>query len=856
MTRAGRLLTLSFSLAVVSGAIGIAAPDGGDSPGQPVVTFNDVAANDGAGIDYRRVPSTTNLAYEALKHQATYTFNDLLATPDKPRGAPGVALFDYDNDGALDIFVTNGPGAGNSLYRNRIAETGRLEFVDVAAQAGVAEPAMDATGVCYGDVNNDGFEDLYVLGRNEPNRLWIQRGDGTFAAAGDDAGVGGGTYTHTSCSMGDINGDGWLDIAVANTEDWSNQLAIIAVPFELNQPNQLFLNLGDGHFADVSESSGFRTLAGLPPGVATISWAIAMVDYDLDGDIDIIHADDQGAYPRARDGGIDRGLVHLLRNDGTGAFSDQSVVAGTNKTGAWMGLAFGDFDSDGALDFFATNFGDYGLTALPFPYQIGDFTSRWFLGRPDGTFTDPGVGDLRVTPFGWGTSALDYDNDGATDVAFFGHIDVGLIIITDNPGVLLRNDGAAHFSFDAAALASTPYVRREVFGSAAGDLDNDGFEDLVTVSAMDIPESVPLTRFPVSLPPSSYGSPFDPTAYFVAQFTPVSPDAFVWNGYEFPNGTLQVQRNSGDNGNRSVQFRTRGSVGMLPGGRVNRDGIGATLTFTPAGGRPVMKPIVAGSSYASADSLWATFGLGRTGTGDLDVLWPGGVRNRLYGVTAGERLVFPEIPCSYRSAVRFSEYKACVETAVAALVTADVIPQEQVGRFVSSALRAYRRDIQAGPAATVEAAFVETIPFEAQLTANIPRFDRCDGGALICGTAHLSPFGDAAYTFTIDTLEPRPLACVAPSGTSTGGAYAATLAFTLPDGSTLTLAEEGLVCGPGQSLAAPSSWRTYGIPVDGSGRWSVRSATGQFSQLTGAGTDSFRTAGADFRISYVGALTR
>ena len=685
--RKTKLIVLTMISAIaLSVSMGLQAQSGPKNTG---ITFHDVAA--GAGIDYHRVPSTTNAIYEALKHQPTYTFADLLATPDKPRGSPGVALLDFNNDGALDIFVTNGPGAGNKLYKNLHKGTGRLEFVDVAVQAGVAAPEMDATGVCYGDINNDGYADLYVLGRNEANRLFVNNGDGTFTEVGAAAGVGGGTYNHTSCSMGDINGDGLLDIVVANTFDWSNTLPIFVEPFQLNQPNQLFLNLGNGQFTDVSDSSGLRNLAGVPPGAATISWAIAMVDYDLDGAIDIVHADDQGAIPSAKNGGIDRGMIHLLRNDGTGHFTDQMVKAGTNKFGAWMGLAFGDFNGDGLLDFFATNFGDYGLTVLPFPYQRGDFTSRWFLGAPDGAFTDPGVGDMRATPFGWGTSTLDYDNNGTTDIVFFGHIDVGLVVVTDNPGVLLRNDGAAGFQFDPAAFASTNYNRRAIFGSAVGDLNNDGFDDVVTVSAMDTPDSVPLTRFPVSLPPNAYGSPFDATAYFVEQFSPVAPGTFAWNGYQFSDGTLQVQINSADNGNGWVQIRTRGSVGVLAEGRVNRDGIGAVVMFRPDDGRQVMKPIVAGGSFASADSLWAGFGLGRASKGTVEILWPGGVRNRLYNVQSGERIVFPEIPCSYNTpAIGFSEYLACVEGALDRLIQASALKPEDRGRFLSSAVRAFR----------------------------------------------------------------------------------------------------------------------------------------------------------------------
>src|SRR5262249_30784086 len=169
------------------------------------------------------------------------------------------------------------------------------------------------------------------------------------------------------------------------------------------------------HFSDVSDTSGIRDLAGIPPGAATISWAVAMVDYNLDGKIDIIHADDQGGIPPARFRGIDRGFIHLLQNDGTGHFTDASGPAGfLNHPGQWMGLTFGDFNSDGRMDLFATNFGDYALPALvPLPYHQGDASSQWFLGQADGTFIDPGLGALQADPFGWGTSALDYDNNGS-----------------------------------------------------------------------------------------------------------------------------------------------------------------------------------------------------------------------------------------------------------------------------------------------------------------------------------------------------------------------------------------------------------------------------------------------------------
>jgi hypothetical protein len=684
------------------------------------ISFHDIAAGGGAGIDYQRVPSTTNAAYEALKHQGIYTFNDLVNnTPDRPRGSPGVVIFDYNNDGYPDIFVTNGPGGGCKLYENLQGKTGKLAFKDVAAQAGVACLDMDATGAVAGDFTNDGFEDLYVLGRNQPNRLFHNNGNGTFTDVTAQAGVGGGTYSHTSASLGDIDGDGYLDIVVANTYDWSNERPIFAEPFALNQPNQLFRNDGHGHFTEVSDTSGIRNLAGVPAGAATITWAIAMVDLNLDGKIDIVQADDQGAIPPAQFGGLDRGFIHVLNNDGTGHFTDVSQRGGfLSHPGAWMGLSFGDFNSDGHMDIFGSNFGDYAPTLglFSYPYHQGSFSSQWFLGQGDGTFVDPGQGDLKADPFGWGTSTLDYDNSGKTDIVYFGHLDVGIALITDNPGALLVNDGAGHFSRDATALAGTNYNRDEVFGTAVGDLNNDGFEDIVTVSAMNVPDSVPLTRDPGSLPPNGYGSPFDPQAYFIQQFRPTGPGTFAWNGYEFSNGTLQVQINSASDDNGWVKVRTRGSFGVIPGGRVNRDGIGAVVLFTPEGGKEVMRPIVAGSSFASQDSLTADLGLGKAGEGTVEIVWPGGVRNRLYHVHNHERLVFPEIPVSFDTpGMSLPEYQARVQQALEALVLAGSLSPEDYGRFLSSALRAFEESHGSGggtttPLAPARGGFAGALP--------------------------------------------------------------------------------------------------------------------------------------------------
>jgi len=119
--------------------------------------------------------------------------------------------------------------------------------------------------------------------------------------------------------------------------------------------------------------------------------------------------------------------------------------------------------------------------------------------------------------------------------------------------------------------------------------NNDGFDDVVTASAMDIPDSVPLTRYPVSLPPNAYGSPFDATAYFVEQFSPMVRARLSGTVMKFPNGTLQVRVNSADSGTRpGFQVATRGRRRPGYNGRVNRDGIGAVVTFWPDGGLPVL----------------------------------------------------------------------------------------------------------------------------------------------------------------------------------------------------------------------------------------------------------------------------
>ena len=661
----------------------VAVPTATAAFGGGPVTFQDIAATGGAGLAFAHQPSADQAIAEAFQALGTVSMADFPPNyPIKGHGAPGVALADFDGDGDLDIYVTNGVGADNGLFSNQLLETGHLTFVDVAAATGVTATGQDSSGVCAGDIDNDGDVDLYVLGRREPNRLFENLG-GTFVDITATSGAEGGIRNSTSCSFGDVDGDGLLDLVVANNFDMSNALPIFVVPFALNDPNQLFLNQGGNVFVE-----------DLGSEVATaqdITWAIALVDLDQDGDVDVVSANDNGGILQtAVDpvNGIDRGFLRWLENDGSGSFTDRTALAGLDKAGDWMGLAFADLNHDGLLDLFGSNTGDYFEQFFGLPIALGVQATTWFLQQPGGTFTDPGVGGLVATPFGWGNAALDYDNDADTDLVVYGGLEAGPFVECTNPGSLWSNDGTASFTLDPAVQSSgADHLRRVEHGLAVGDLDLDGFPDIVSISSHDVPAA----PFPMGI---AYGSVYDATAGFFPTFAPGStPGTFVYTGVVYPPGTLAVEVNSGDNGNGSIRVDTVGTVGLTTDGAVNRDGVGAVVSVTPHRGRTAIQPVVAGSSYASQHSLERSFGLGSARTATVEVLWPGGVRNRLYGVQAGERLVFPEIPCSFDDASTTpSGYAACVRSSLRELEGAGLLDRRDRARFLSSALRAFAEE--------------------------------------------------------------------------------------------------------------------------------------------------------------------
>ncbi len=657
-------------------------PAGDTADAEGSVTFTDVAGDPAMGLTYARQPAPRYAQalelWQAATPETPATMMESALWPARPQGTPGVALLDVDNDGDLDIYVTNAAGTANSLFVNQLADSGTMSFVDNAVAAGADLTAEEGHGVCAGDVEDDGDTDIFVTSHGFPNRLLRNNGDGTFAVSPGTPqapSLGG-----SSCAMGDVNGDGLLDIAVGHAWDFSNALALVAIPFEQNLPNELLVQQADGTFVDEAGARGMLDLAGVPDGAATITWGLTMVDFDADGDLDIIQADDQGALPSSKYDGVDRGYLQVLTNDGTGTFT--AIDAGTLTAGTWMGVSVADFDCNQTLDVFGSNFGDYGIPALGEPYELGDYATRWLLGDGGGKFDDPGVGDLGTTHFAWGGVSEDFDNDGDPDLVFQGGLDLSLFVELSNPGTYLVNEGCtADFALQQGAF-DVNHQAREVTGTAAGDLDGDGFVDVVTVANYVVPDEYPV--FPLM---TEYGLDTDGTGFFTSRFTPTEEGTFVYNGVEFAPGTLTVEINSG-NGNAGLSVDAVGSAGITAGARTSSTGIGAIVTVIGADGTTFTKPVMGGTGYLSSDSPTIHAGLGNGSTATVEILWPGGTRNRYYDVAAGS-FVAPEIPCSYDNTEKsVTEYTSCVSGALADLADAGVIDDATSDRLLEDALRA------------------------------------------------------------------------------------------------------------------------------------------------------------------------
>ncbi len=495
----------------------------------------------------------------------------------------GVALFDYDNDGLLDIFFTNGAAIPSlektdATFSNRLFHNnGDGTFTDVTQKAGLSGIGY-SMGVATGDYDNDGFVDLYVAGFNR-NQLLHNNGNGTFTDVTDKAGVSGivvGMDKAWSVTAGwfDYNHDGLLDLLVVDYLNYDvktaalcsvDKLPTYCAPNDFEaMPNILYRNNGDGTFTDVSASSHIGQYRGKGMGVA-------FADYDGDGYTDIFVSND--TYPNL-----------LLHNNGDGTFTDVATEAGVaynemGKTVAGMGADFRDLNNDGLPDIFHTAmFGDsFPLYANAGKGQFDDVTSSSGLSAETGGLT------------AWGTGAFDFDNDGLKDLF------TGDAAILDNsvevehrpyrlPNRVFRNVGNLKFEDVSWAAGADFAVAAAHRGAAFGDLNNDGKVDVVVTVLNGLPE--------------------------------------IW-----------MNRTKSDH-----HWITLNLVGV----KDNRDGLGTKVKITTAHGSQYNEATTA-VSYNSASDKRVHFGLGEDSVIDrIELSWPTGIKQVLRNVKADQVLTVRE----------------------------------------------------------------------------------------------------------------------------------------------------------------------------------------------------------------------
>ena len=384
----------------------------------------------------------------------------------------GVALFDYDNDNDLDIYLVNGanldssdaaPDAMNRLYRNN--GTGR--FVDVTEASGVGHHGY-GVGVCVGDYDNDGWLDMYVTNFSA-NVLYRNNGDGTFTDRTADAGVQSLNWS-AGCAFADVDADGDLDLYVANYVNFSvethtpcrvNGILVYCSPRVYDGVKDVFFrNNGDGTFSENTEDAGFDNLASRGLGVT-------FGDYDADGDTDLYVANDADAN-------------FLYNNDGKGQFREQSQFSGValSEHGLvenGMGVAFGDYDNDTWLDLAVTNF--QHQTNTLYHSDAGEFFT-------DQTYSS-GTGDVSLPYLAWGVNFFDFDHDGFQDIFVAnGHIHDNVTLIDSSTTYaqlnhLFWNNGNGTFTDVTTESGSGMALQHSSRGSAVADIDNDGDLDLV-----------------------------------------------------------------------------------------------------------------------------------------------------------------------------------------------------------------------------------------------------------------------------------------------------------------------------------------------------------------------------------------
>jgi len=540
-----------------------------------------VAAAPAPDVHFTDVSRAVGLTFT---HQSSATSNKYLI---ETMGG-GVAILDYDNDGRLDVFFTNGaklddpmpdgkaPDKSDPKYWNRLFhQEANGTFVDVTEKAGLAGQSQNfyGMGVAVGDYDNDGFEDLYVTGFGG-NTLYHNNGNGTFSDVTTRAGVAGGGWS-ASAGFFDADNDGKLDLFVTRYVDWTFKTnrycgeqkpgyrAYCHPDNYAGVPNILYHNNGDGTFTDVSAKAGIADGAGKGLGVS-------FADFDRDGYMDVYVANDSVQS-------------FLYRNNRNGTFTEVGLLAGVGfnedgKTFAGMGVDFSDYDNDGRPDLVVTDLSNER-------YKI-------FHQNDDGSFRDvtdaTGVGGATLPYSGWSTRFVDYDNDGWKDIFVAqGHVMDTIEKTSPNlsynqPPLLLRNDSGRFVRVVAGDVFQKEWAGR---GAAFGDLDNDGDIDIVVSN--------------------------------------VGQDALVL-------------RNEGGNARRWLGIRTIGT-------KSNRDGIGCLVKVVGASGVTQLYTVNTAVGYMSASDKRVIVGLGSDATATLvEIHWPSGTVQTFKNVQAGQTLTATE----------------------------------------------------------------------------------------------------------------------------------------------------------------------------------------------------------------------
>jgi enediyne biosynthesis protein E4 len=527
--------------------------------------------------NFADVTSTLGISFQYLASHTSKKY--LLETMGS-----GVALFDYDNDGRLDIFVVNGAPLSDPTRKGAIPQkTGpkswnRLfhqkpdgSFEDVTEKAGLPGVGY-GMGVAVGDYDNDGYQDLYVTAYGG-NHLYHNNGNGTFADITEKAAVGGSGWS-TSAAWIDLDNDGLLDLVVLRYMQWDfddiwcgerkEGYRSYCTPDGFRPISPLvYHNEGSGRFREIAQKAGFGE-----PGKGL---GIAFADYDRDGRIDVFVAND--SMPE-----------FLYHNKGDGTFENVALPAGVAVDGeghtyAGMGVDFADYDNDGLPDLLVTDLANQ-MYAL-------------YRNNGDATFNyetySSGIGRITMAHSGWGMRFFDYDNDGWKDLLIAQGHDLDNIELTfpnlryREPMLLARNTGKGFVdvSANAGSIFKQAWVAR---GLAIGDIDNDGRLDAVVTTN---------------------------------------------------DGPLYVLRNVTSTQNHWLNLR-------LVGRRSNRDAFGAEVTLQTGKGSQFAMVTTAGS-YLSASDKTVHFGLGSESTvKSIEIRWPSGLKQLLQQVRGDQTLVVEE----------------------------------------------------------------------------------------------------------------------------------------------------------------------------------------------------------------------